>query len=361
MITDALPFRSAATVTPEALDAILRACGSLTTSRVRDVDVTPVGTGQMAQSVRLIIGYEGPSDGPISLVGKFPSTDENSRSIGRSLRAYEIEVGFYRELAATVAVRSPLCHFVAFDPETHDFVLLLEDLTPAEAGDQIEGCSPDFAVKVLSEAVKFHAPRWNDPALERVGWLNRSSPRAASRVAGMVRSLLPGFLERFGPSVDATTLDGLQRGIEHIDQWWQGPHGPRTLFHGDLRLDNLLIDAVSGTIAVVDWQTLALGNGVADISYFIGGNLLPDERRATEVDLVRGYHEELRSAGVYGLSWDECWRLYRRGSWYGAFLAVAASMLVEQTDRGDQMFITSINRHVRHAMDLDAIDVIEAP
>lgn len=361
MTTSALPFRSAATVTPGALDRVLRNCGSLTTGRIRDVEAVPIGTGQMAQSVRLFIDYDGPSDGPNSLVAKLPSTDENSRSIGRSLRAYEIEAGFYRELAATVAVRSPVCHLVAFDPETHDFVLLLEDLAPAEAGDQIEGCSADFAAKVLSEAVKFHAPRWNDQALERIVWLNRSSPESASSMARMVRSLLPGFLERFGSSVDAATLDGLQRGIEHIEPWWQGPVGPRTLFHGDLRLDNLLIDARSGVIGVVDWQTLVLGNGVADISYFIGGNLLPGERRATEVDLVRGYHEELRSAGVDGLSWDECWRLYRHGSWYGAFLAVAAAMLVERTDRGDQMFITSIKRHVTHAMDLDAIGVVGVP
>jgi Phosphotransferase enzyme family len=312
----------------------------------------------MAQSVRLFIGYDGPSDGPASLVAKFPSTDENSRSIGRSLRAYEIEAGFYRELAATVAVRAPACHLVAFDPETHDFVLLLEDLAPAEAGDQIEGCSADLADKVLSEAVKFHAPRWNDKTLERLAWLNRSSPQAASRMAGMVRSLLPGFLERFGSSVDATTLDGLQRGFEHIEPWWLGPVGPRTLVHGDLRLDNLLIDPTSELIGVVDWQTLVLGNGVADVSYFLGGNLLPDDRRTTEVDLVRGYHQGMRSAGVDDLSWDECWRLYRHGSWYGAFLAVGASMLVEQTDRGDQMFITSVKRHVRHAMDLDAIEVI---
>jgi hypothetical protein len=348
-------------VTPVDLERTLRDCGSLTRGRIREVEATPIGTGQMAQSVRLTIEYDGPSDGPVSLVAKFPSTDENSRSIGRSLRAYEIEAGFYRELAATVAVRAPVCHLVAFDPETHDFVLLLEDLAPAEAGDQIEGCSPDLAADVLSEAVKFHAPRWNDPALEGIGWLNRSSPRAASNMAGMVRSLLPGFLERFGSSIDAPTVEGLQRGIEHIEPWWQGPVGPRTLFHGDLRLDNLLIDAESGLIGVVDWQTLVLGSGVADVSYFIGGNLLPDERRAAEVDLVRGYHEKLHAAGVESLSWEDCWRLYRHGSWYGAFLAVGASMLVEQTDRGDQMFITSVTRHVNHAMDLDAVEVIEVP
>jgi len=355
-----LPFNSAASVTPDALDDVLRHAGVLHAGRVRDVHSSPIGTGQMAQSVRLTIGYDGPSDGPTTVVGKFPSTNDQSRDVGRSLRAYEIEAGFYRELVATVEVRAPTCYFVGFDPATHNFALLLEDLAPAEAGDQLEGCGPDLAARVLSQAVGYHSPRWGDPALEHVGWLNRSSPRAAAKMGNLVRSLLPGFVERFGRNLEPDTLGALELGVDHVERWWQGPGGRRTLFHGDLRLDNLLIDAVKGTVAVVDWQTLSLGNGVADVSYFIGGNLLPDERRRVEVDLVRGYHAELVSTGV-DLSWDECWRLYRHGSWYGAFLAVVASMLVERTERGDRMFVTDLDRHVRHAFDLDALGVIEEP
>jgi hypothetical protein len=39
-------------------------------------------------------------------------------------------------------------------------------------------------------------------------------------------------------------------------------------------------------------------------------------------------------------------------------MAVAASMLVEQTDRGDQMFMVMAGRHSRHALDLDAQDTL---
>ena len=34
-------------------------------------------------------------------------------------------------------------------------------------------------------------------------------------------------------------------------------------------------------------------------------------------------------------------------------------MLVERTDRGDQMFLTMASRHARHALDLDAAAVID--
>ena len=35
-------------------------------------------------------------------------------------------------------------------------------------------------------------------------------------------------------------------------------------------------------------------------------------------------------------------------------MGIAASMLVERTERGDHMFMTSITRHAQHALDLDA-------
>ena len=270
-------------------------------------------------------------------------------------------MGFYRELAACVGTRLPHCYFAALDPATHDFVLLLEDLAPADQGDQLDGCSPDFAARVLEQAVAYHAPRWADPALERIEWLNRSTPKRAAGTAALIESLFPAFLERFGSRLAPEVIAGLEAGMARGAPWWMGAGGARTLFHGDLRLDNLLIGDGPDDLWVVDWQTLVLGNGVADVSYFIGGNLLPDTRRAVEVDLVRGYLDALRAAGVDDLSWDECWRLYRHGSWHGAFLGVGASMLVAPTERGDRMFVTDIDRHVRHALDLDAIDVIGAP
>jgi hypothetical protein len=33
-------------------------------------------------------------------------------------------------------------------------------------------------------------------------------------------------------------------------------------------------------------------------------------------------------------------------------------MLVERTDRGDQMFMAMADRHALHALDLDAVDVL---
>jgi hypothetical protein len=66
----------------------------------------------------------------------------------------------------------------------------------------------------------------------------------------------------------------------------------------------------------------------------------------------------MRARGV-DLDWDDCWEQYRRFTFAGLIMAIAASMLVEQTTRGDDMFMAMANRHGRHALDLDAESLIE--
>jgi hypothetical protein len=105
---------------------------------------------------------------------------------------------------------------------------------------------------------------------------------------------------------------------------------------------------------VVDWQTCAHGTALADVAYFIGAGLLEDDRRECERDLVRRYHDGLIAVGIEGYDWDQCWIDHRRSTFAGLIMAVAASMLVERTDRGDEMFMAMAHRHARHALDLDA-------
>ncbi len=339
---------------PSRLDAVLRESGALHSGSVATVETASIGTGQMAQTLRLDLGYDGPSDGPASLVAKLPSADKLSRRTGRATRAYEVEVGFYRDLAGSLGVRTPRCLHASIDLTTHDFLILLEDLTPAAQGDQLAGCGADLAERVVHQAVAFQAPRWADPGLAGIGWLDRNSPEAAAVTAAFLASSYPGFLDRFGSELDQAVLDGLALAVDRVHDWWRAPTGSRTLVHGDLRLDNLLIGDGPDDLWVVDWQTLVLGDGVCDVSYFLGGNLAPEVRRTCEEELVHVYHDALRTAGVDDLAWDDCWQRYRAGSWYGVYLTLGASLLVVQSERGDRMFVCHMDRHVRHALDLDA-------
>ena len=129
---------------------------------------------------------------------------------------------------------------------------------------------------------------------------------------------------------------------------------PFAVVHVDYRLDNLLIDEKPDppSIAAVDWQSLTLGNPLADVAYFLGAGLLPEERRAHEREIVAAYHRGLLEAGVTGYDEARCWNDYRRGVFAGFAVTVVAAPLVEQTERGDEMFTAMARRHTRHALDL---------
>jgi hypothetical protein len=59
-------------------------------------------------------------------------------------------------------------------------------------------------------------------------------------------------------------------------------------------------------------------------------------------------------AALYAVGWDD----YRRYAFHGIVMAVGEAMLVERTERGDEMFCTMITRHARHALDLDSMTLL---
>ena len=49
---------------------------------------------------------------------------------------------------------------------------------------------------------------------------------------------------------------------------------------------------------------------------------------------------------------------YRHFSFAGINVAVGAAMLVKRTERGDRLFLTMLDRHVRHVLDSDALTLL---
>ena len=333
-------------------------------ARVASLASTVVGTGQMGTSVRYEIGYHGDAGGaPRSVVCKFASSDPTSRSTGVALRTYEVEVSFYRDVARTVGMRIPVCHFADIDLATGEFVLMLEDLAPCVQGDQLAGCTVDQAALAMDELAKLHAPRWNDPALATVEWLNRNATAESHAFSEMLLpQLLPGFLERYAPRLTPQEVRLAEFLMERIGRFIRDRPGPRAVQHGDYRLDNMLFGTAAGghPLAVVDWQTVVWGPPSFDASYFLGAGLQVDDRRRSERELLRRYHDGLRAGGVTGYGWDDLWQDYRRYAFGGFLMAIGASMMVVQTERGDEMFLTMIRRHGAQIADLDATTLLIA-
>jgi hypothetical protein len=345
-------------VTAGWLTDVLRFSGAVDASTtVSRFTATTAGTGQVGAIVRFEMDYVG-GDGPASVIGKFASPDPDSASIGVLTRTYETEVDFYTELAHTVDVARPRCHFAAVERGRPNVVVVLDDLSPAIQGDQIAGCGVDRAALAIEQAARLHGPRWGAADLAQHAWLVR--PTSLYAFDGL-RPIWEGFVARYGASLEAVTLEqgelmlSVRAGLASI------PPKAATVVHNDFRLDNMLFtDAPDRPpITIVDWQTVGVGRGPGDVAYFLGSSF-PDAatRRGCEQRLVASYHEALLAYGVTNYSLEECWDEYRLSSFGSLVMAVFASMHVGRTDRGDQMFMAMANRSAQLAADTDAAGLV---
>lgn len=311
-----------------------------------------IGTGQMSQSYRVSYTLAGR---PRSVVVKLASDDDTSRATGVGMGAYYREVAFYQNMASRLGEALPQCLFAEYDTEQGWFTLVLEDIVNAEQGDQIAGCSVAEARLALRELARVHAPVFGDLATGTADWLNLPNPLNQALLA----ALLPGFEERYAARMTPEHLDVCKKFVAVADAWGADRRPPLGLVHGDYRLDNLLFG--NDTCKVVDWQTVTWGPAMTDAAYFIGGGLSVEDRRAHEEALVHLYYDELIAQGVQNFTWEQCWDSYRRATFLGVVMTVAASMVVVRSDRGDDMFMAWIARNAQQILDLDALSLLPEP
>ena len=69
--------------------------------------------------------------------------------------------------------------------------------------------------------------------------------------------------------------------------------------------------------------------------------------------------DALGEAGIRDYAWERCWQDYRRGTFSGFAVTIIAAVMVQQTERGDDMFVAMASRHARHAIDLGAGELLE--
>ena len=341
-------------VTPAWLTEVLAHAGFQ--CEVAEFSAATIGTGQVGHNVRFTLRY-GVGSGPASIVGKFMSEDAVSRATGIAQNTYIKEVRFYRELLPTLDVQTPRLLFTDIDPDTHEFCLLMQDLTPAVQGNQIAGCSARDAAIALTELANLHGPRWADPSLHRYDWIAPTDEATAELGAAMYAQFLPGFADRYRQRLSAEHLAVAEQFAGSFQQWSLGHDGPVTVTHGDYRLDNMLFGGPY-PVAIVDWQTVRIGAGASDLAYFLGAGLNIEDRRRYEQRMVRHYHDALLHKGVGDYEFEACWDDYRRYSFSGLLMAVFASMMVGQTERGDDMFVAMASRHAQQAIDLDAFEFL---
>jgi hypothetical protein len=314
-----------------------------------------VGTGQIGESVRFKLNYARAADGaPASLVGKFPSPGEESRATGVALGNYLREVRFYQQLAPKALIHTPRCYFTDVEEATSEFVLMMEDLAPAEQGDQLKGVTLDQARLVVQEAAKLHASHWADDALDELPWVSGSKTAPASMVTDeMVSMLWQGFKARYDGRLEPHWIEVGERLSSRYTALNTLHDGPRCLTHNDFRPDNMMFASAAGgyPVTTLDWQSFAYGAGPTDVAYFLAGALPAKTRRGAEAELLALYHAKLVELGVSGYGMDDLKRHYGQGAYLLFLTAFFAAMVVTQTERGDRMFLRMLGGAADHMID----------
>lgn len=307
-------------------------------------DAEIVGTGQVGENVRCRLRWGGalePGDGtPSTVILKFPSSDPVSRATGGATRSYIREVGFYRDVASEVAIRVPQVHHVWEDRASNRFLLVMEDIDPAATGNQLTGCSLDQAGLAVDAAAALHASTWGRTDLGALDWVDVPDPERASERAELFAAVYPGFVDRYRSRLSADDLAFGQWLADNYPAFQAARSEAQCLVHGDFRLDNVLYGQgpPAPAMTTVDWQTVTLGPAVTDVAYFLSGALAPETLAEHEPDLLARYRRGLAERGV-DVTEDWVANEYAMGSPAGYVMAVIASQIVGQTERGDEMFL----------------------
>ncbi len=310
-----------------------------------------IGTGQMSECYRVTLDYDDGATGPSTVVLKVAAGDPTSRQTGLAMGLYEREVRFYTDIAPGLTGPIAPVYHAAIDPQTGVFDVLLGDAAPAEVGNEIRGATIEQAMLAVTELGRLHGPVLGSSALAATPWLNRAAPLNQALVAG----LYAVFAERYGGLMSDDQREVCERLVAGFDGYLEAegaPHRPMGLVHGDYRLDNMLFGA-DQALTVVDWQTVTWGPAMTDLAYFLGCALPTDARRRHHDDLLVAYHQALGKDSP--LSIDDVRDGVRRQSFFGVMMAIVSSVLVERTERGDEMFMTMLQRHCDQVRDLDAL------
>jgi len=329
---------------------------------IRDMVVEDIGTGAGALSeiLRCTMRYEDDGAGaPESVVVKLCSSDNKSLRIARLLGMYRREYNFFRQLAPHLPIGLPALLYGDWEESGHRFVLVLEDLQGMVVMDQISGAGAAQARRAIRGVAELHGQFWNRldrPPVASFLASVRPPRRWVSQLLYLI--CLAPCMKRFG-SLFSNRKRRLAeaygpRVAVHMDEL---ARGPRTLTHGDFRLENMFFGTgESDAFTVIDWQAAGMiGNGLYDVAYFMVTSVPTEVRRRIERTALEEYHSIVCSMGAKDFTFEECWRRYRQNMLGMLVPCICACGGLDMTNQRVRMLgETMVQRTLAAIEDLDA-------
>jgi hypothetical protein len=341
-------------IAPEWLDAILRAGGALTDQHVVGVNAAAIGAGRgyLSQTIRVHLEYDRASGpGPASVIVKIEPRTGAYADAAQDIKAFEREIGFYRDVAPSLPIRLPRvwCADVLADGN----VLVMEDLSALEALDQVRGLRHEQTLAAVRAIAVVHARYWDQASLAELSWL----PDHDHFIGDGYAEHWPDFARAYEVNIGRAAV-ALGERVARRKDWLEARIMERsaTLIHSDLRGDNLLYDPVTREVVVIDWQLSTRSLGAIDPARLLGGSEPPAERRGHQHEIVAAWHDALVRAGVRGYDADDAIEDFRLAVLYCLFIPVKVFAMIgaDPEGRAGRLCDAQAMRFFAAALELDA-------
>lgn len=242
---------------------------------------------------------------------------------------YENEVSFYTKLRPEIEIEAPVCFGGLYTPGEAGFGIALEDLSLRDV--HFANVKSDVPLerieRLLDTLARLHARYWESPRFESdLAWVQ---PHTSGPVYQMFNhpEAVPAMISELVEAnqfktelVEAAgqTADGLYREFRKLQQHQSTL--PQTVCHGDTHIGNTYF-LPDGGVGLVDWQLLARGHCMHDVTYLLTTGLSVGTRRANQRALLAAYRDRLRSCGVSSLpDLDALFLEYRRAAVWGVYI-----------------------------------------
>lgn len=301
---------------------------------------------------------------PATVFCKASVTPKNRVLLAGSSGA-RVETAFFQHMRRLVDIETPVPIHAAFDPWTHGYMVVMEDLgATAHFCNDKTAISRQHAERIVNTLAKLHA-RFHEckelggPQIPLLTWpqyfddVNAANPgfaEACDKGFSLAEEVIPPRLfkrqREIWPLTDAS--------VRRHDSL------PKTVVHCDVHLGNWYI-AGNGDLGLTDWQCVSIGHWSRDLAYALSTTLAVEDRRAWFDDLLRLYLDKMAQYGVKGLNFDEAMLNVRQQlmttlAWWTITLNPAPGMPAMQPPA----ITFELIRRIAAAMDdMDALDAFK--
>ena len=237
----------------------------------------------------------------------------------------------------------PYCYDVCLDESSKNGHLLLEDLTQTHALPLLPDSDPkeevagykrrltsndelkDLLQGVIDALLRLQAPLWENVLFEEplIGnpFLGETTSTALMEKScrDLRDKILPVFADRFRDRLQQYQQDILNQLLEN----WTPLYSARvangkalTFAPTDFHIHNVLYpyDAQDHSLVIFDFGDYTKGIGSIPIVHFlVTSSITTYQKKGTDVQMLRQYHDGLMASGIQGYSWDDCIHDFRLG------------------------------------------------